>query len=76
MCRIVQGGGPRHTLMPRPGPITNAIAAFNPPKDARGAQTEGRGMNFTLIKLLNLKPQNNKLQKMLALANLNLISLR
>ncbi|KAF5901208.1 uncharacterized protein DAT39_009072, partial [Clarias magur] len=45
---IVQGGGPRHTLMPRPGPITNAIAAFNPPKDARGAQTEGRGADLVL----------------------------
>lgn len=60
MCRIVRAGSPRHTLMPRSEPITNAIAAFSRPKDARGAQMEGKGTTLTLIKLwtLNLTVTN------------------
>ncbi|MCI4391501.1 hypothetical protein PGIGA_G00135280 [Pangasianodon gigas] len=45
---IVRAGSPRHTLMPRSGPVTSAIAAFNPPKDAQGAQTEGKGADLVL----------------------------
>lgn len=45
---IVRAGSPRHTLVPRSGPITTAIAAFNRPKVAQGAQTEGQGAHLVL----------------------------
>ncbi|XP_060717966.1 uncharacterized protein si:ch73-173p19.1 [Tachysurus vachellii] len=45
---IVQGGSPRHTLVPHSGQISNAITAFNRPKDVQGAQTEAKGAHLVL----------------------------
>lgn len=70
VCRIMQAGSPRHTLVPRSGPITNAIAAFNPPKDALGAQTEGKGTKLTLNLTLTQHALTN-----LTVANFTLINL-
>lgn len=51
VCRIMRAGSPRHTLMPTSGPTTNAIAAFNRPKEAQAAQTDGKGTNLNLLNL-------------------------
>ncbi|KAF7691733.1 uncharacterized protein si:ch73-173p19.1 isoform X2 [Silurus meridionalis] len=45
---IVRAGSPRHTLTPRSGPTTSAISAFNPPKDAPGAETGGKAADLVL----------------------------
>ncbi|KAK3541212.1 hypothetical protein QTP86_016815 [Hemibagrus guttatus] len=45
---IVRAGSPRHTLVPRSGPVSNAITAFNRPKDVQGAQTEAKGADLVL----------------------------
>lgn len=70
----MRAGSPRHTLMPTSGPTTNAIAAFNRPKEAQAAQTDGKGTNLALIKL-NFKPHRHKLHTKEPHTNLNLLNL-
>ncbi|TSK98384.1 hypothetical protein Baya_5298 [Bagarius yarrelli] len=55
--RIVRAGSPRHTLVPRSGPVSNAISAFNRPNDVPGGHTEEKAAALVLHQPASAKPE-------------------